>query len=155
VILEVLTAYVRIHAPLTSDCSPPSGPDQRLAVDVQAALTALGQLGGTRDHRIDLTNTCLHRANLSRANLSFADLMGTDLTNTNLNQANLGAADLTGAQLTNATMMAGTKLNWSNLTDAVLTGAILSTEPNTYLQNITYNGATAWPADFTPPPSRH
>jgi hypothetical protein len=154
VMLDILAAYVRVHAPLTSDCSPPSGPDKDLATDLQTALGVLGQFGGDHDHRIDLTNSCLHGANLRGAKLRWADLTSTNLTNANLNGADLAAANLTGAQLNEATMVRGTNLNWAILTDANLNGAILGPEPETYLQNITYYADTIWPADFTPPPSR-
>jgi hypothetical protein len=153
-ILEVLSAFVRTHAPLTPDCSRPSGPNTRLAVDVQAALTALGQLGGTRDHQINLSQTCLQGADLTRAKLAASNLANANLSYASLTYADLNGANLTGTQLTSALMAAGTRLTYANLSDADLTDAIMPTNPDTYLRNITYNANTKWPNDFTPPPSQ-
>jgi hypothetical protein len=153
-VLEVLAAYVRTHAPITA-CSAPSAPDKTVEVDVQAALTVIGQFDSDRDHPIDLANSCLRGANLESAWLRWADLSGTNLTNGTLYRVNLSGANLTGAQLSGAAIVGGAKLGWANLSSAILTGATLGPSSETDLQNITYNADTAWPAGFIPPPSHH
>jgi uncharacterized protein YjbI with pentapeptide repeats len=142
-VVEVLTAYVREHAPRrdiagsslgahasqvertspqiheagTGAASPPP------ATDVQAVLTVLGRrtLAHEQDKppRLNLSATNLSgadlgQAQLRRANLSRADLMGVDLGNANVIEADFTEAQLSGASLRSA-----------DLTLAVLKGADL------------------------------
>ncbi|MDT5067039.1 MAG: hypothetical protein QOK02_3194 [Mycobacterium sp.] len=151
-VLEVLAAYVRSHAPIAA-CSPSSAPGKKPDVDVQAALTVIGQFGNDRDHPINLANSCLRGADLQNASLRWADLSGANLTNATMYRVNLSAANLTGAQLSGAAIVGGATLGWADLSSAVLTDAILGPPSETDLQNITYNSDTAWPAGFVPPPS--
>jgi hypothetical protein len=140
---EVLTAYIRGHAPW-----PPRLPDQppieaaietvaflRLrAPDVQAALTVLGR-GRFADPdpdapALDLSDTDLRRAylrgaDLRRARLYAADLRrahfeDTDLRGATLTRAYLQEAHLPGASLQDATLYR------TDLRDADLTGAIMA-----------------------------
>ncbi len=94
-VMEVLSAYVRMHVPIARCQS--SGPR---ATDVQAILTVIGRRDTRRDRdRLALNNTCLVGYNLSGANLTNTDLTGADLTNTDLTGANLSGANLTEANL--------------------------------------------------------
>ncbi|HEX8465282.1 MAG TPA: pentapeptide repeat-containing protein [Abditibacterium sp.] len=114
-IIEVFSAFVRRHA------SPDVlGVSQRLSVDVQAALTALGrtpdvlaQLERPLDlHGINLREAYLPRCHFERAFLYDCDfegalliganLRGAWLSRANLTRANLDGADLRGADLTGA-----------------------------------------------------
>lgn len=143
-IIEVLSAYVRLHAAVSTATASPSvgtGPQPAgLATDVQAGLTVLGRLPSSTDKSTidlrdahlagaDLTSANLSRANLSGAtltwatiansdlsgaNLSGADLSNADLTSANLNEAKLINADLRDATLENANL-SGSKLNFANL----------------------------------------
>jgi Pentapeptide repeats (8 copies) len=74
-VMEILTAYIREHAPWPSHYSP--------APDIQAVLTVLGRRARTygkgEDQRLDLTRTDLRRANLARAHLEGAHLTSADL----------------------------------------------------------------------------
>jgi hypothetical protein len=144
---EVLTAYIRGHAPWPPrlDGQPPAEAAieeiaflRLRAPDVQAALTVLGR-GHFADPdpeapRLDLADTDLRRAYLSRADLRGArlynaelrkarledtDLRGATLTRANLQEAHLVEADLRDAGLRNA------DLQDADLTDANLRGADL------------------------------
>jgi hypothetical protein len=124
---EVLTAYIRGHAPW-----PPRLEDQppieaaietvaflRLrAPDVQAALTVLGR-GQFADPdpdapQLDLADTDLRRSYLSRADLRRARLYGADLR-----RARFDDTDLRGATLIRACLQEAHLLG-ANLQDAVL-----------------------------------
>jgi hypothetical protein len=122
-IMEILTAYVREHAPwppktiplLADDLSPteksPEGKDQplpKLATDIQAILTVLGRrartFGKGEDQCLDLTHTALRGANLREAHLEEADLWGAYLEGANLGHAHLEGAFLWGAHLEGASL---------------------------------------------------
>ncbi len=140
-VMEVLSAYVREHAPRTTCTSlalsaPPT-------TDVQAILTVIARRDENRDRdTLDLNNTCLPGASfgstslvgadLSRTDLSGANLIGANLNGANLGAANLGAADLGAADLGAADLGAAdlrgaffdvANLSYANLTGANLTGA--------------------------------
>jgi uncharacterized protein YjbI with pentapeptide repeats len=143
-IAEILTAYIRTHAPW-----PPTLPGQYVATapfddvrelqvrapDVQASLTVLGrggfaeeppELGDRLDlHEVDLRKAYLVHANLVGADLSGANLAGTILLGVSLRQAslsdaNLAKADIVGSDFTYA------DLHRANLEKAHFDGAILS-----------------------------
>jgi hypothetical protein len=142
-VVEVLTAYVREHAPWDPDAAQPSVPqtgtdigtwfsgtphaqdrrdgateDGKLRTDVQAAMTVLGRRVASQDRatRLDLVRTDLRRAYLRGANLEGADL----------DRANLQRAYLLGAKLQGAYLLT------TNLKDAF------------------YDTATTWPTNFHP-----
>ncbi|MBA2694630.1 MAG: pentapeptide repeat-containing protein [Actinobacteria bacterium] len=135
-VMEVLSAYVREHAPRTTCTSlalsaPPT-------TDVQAILTVIARRDENRDRdTLDLNNTCLPGASfgstslvgadLSRTDLSGANLIGANLNGANLGAANLGAADLGAADLGAADLRGAffdvANLSYANLTGANLTGA--------------------------------
>jgi Pentapeptide repeats (8 copies) len=129
---EVLTAFVRSHAPW-----PPRLPGQYVATalihqvpelqvrapDVQACLTVLGrggfaQLEGQGD-RLDL-----HAVDLRHARLVGANLEGANLVGAHLERANLVGAHLEGAVLAEANLE-GANLAGTHLEGAVLAGADL------------------------------
>jgi hypothetical protein len=141
---EILTAYIRSHAPW-----PPTLPGQYVATapiddvpelrvrapDVQASLTVLGRGGfagrppgfeGHVDlHEVDLRRAHLTYANLEAAtfygaNLAGAVLSGVNLTMAFLLDANLAEAEINGCILTNA------ELGYSNLEKASFDGSILN-----------------------------
>jgi uncharacterized protein YjbI with pentapeptide repeats len=150
---EVLTAFVRSHAPW-----PPRLPGQYVAAapidqvpelqvrapDVQASLTVLGRghfarargdLGDRLDlHASDLRHAQLRGAHLQRANLSEAHLEGAylnkahlegaDLNKAHLQRANLRKAHLEGALLALADLE-GADLTHANLEEAFFFGAHL------------------------------
>jgi hypothetical protein len=136
-IAEVLTAYVRTHAPW-----PPSRPGQYVAhapveqlpplsaraPDVQAVLTVLGRgqfaVTPLDLHGTDLRRAALNGANLEGALLGDANLQGAWLRAANLQGANLGDADLRGAQVDGANLQ-GARFVDANLQDARLRSANL------------------------------
>ena len=155
VVMEVLSAYVREHAPLPMCTSTASS--EHPATDVQAILTVLARRDQKRDDdALDLNNTCLRSAVLGSSSLVGADLGGTDLSGAhlavadlsgaNLSGADLGAADLTTADLTTAdlsgalfdvanldsTNVAGADLTHAHLERANLTSANLTSANLTY-----------------------
>jgi uncharacterized protein YjbI with pentapeptide repeats len=122
-IAEVLTAYVRGHAPWPPRLESQPAIDDPIeqvpelllrAADVQAALTVLARRRppSTHGERLDLHSTDLRkavlagarlqRAYLSRANLQKADLRHAQLQLAELYDAQLQGADLYGTQLQNA-----------------------------------------------------
>lgn len=152
-IVEVLTAYIREHAPSDGHHRvgvPPDDvamgaamPGPRVPTDVQAAATVLGRrrvihdagghivldLARTRLVGIQLAGSSLGRtdlggANLWGANVSNADLRGAHLVGARLEDADLRGADLYGADLTGA-LLARARLADACLTDATLAGANL------------------------------
>jgi uncharacterized protein YjbI with pentapeptide repeats len=157
-IAEVLTAFVRGHAPW-----PPRLPRQYVAdapieqvpelqvrsPDVQAALTVLARrqpppkLEGRLDlHATDLRKASLFEANLERASLIGARLQGATLTGAQLQGANLQDAQLQGtflafAQLQKAFLM-NVQLQGAYLIGAQFQGAVLS---GAQLQGATLSGA--------------
>jgi Pentapeptide repeats (8 copies) len=130
---EVLTAFVRSHAPW-----PPRLPGQYVATapidqvpelqaraaDVQACLTVLGRGGfappaeGQSD-RLDLHTVDLRHANLTSAHLERADLRDTYLERADLTGAHVEEANLAGAHLERA------DLGGAYLEEADLGGAYL------------------------------
>jgi hypothetical protein len=134
-IVEILTAYVRKHAPSPKDIrlrddnlSPteksPEEQDElqpKPAFDIQAILTVLGRrttYGSTRRYS-ELT----HWWEYQRLNLGNTDLRGAALRYAHLEGADLTDAHLEGANLTDA------HLEGANLTDAHLEGANLQKSP--------------------------
>jgi hypothetical protein len=109
-IMEVLTTYVRVHAPVKktqdkrlSSNSEKTGTNNAvrpavvtidtLSSDIQAILTVIGRrerrFERGKNERLDLSNTNLAKADLSGANLSGTFLIGANLTHANLSGANL------------------------------------------------------------------
>jgi uncharacterized protein YjbI with pentapeptide repeats len=147
-VVEVLEAFIRRRAPATRPTRlwphDPPLPD-RLAADVQAALTALAsrpprperrqldlsglQLTGARLIGVvlrdaDLHGAILRGADLRGADLSHADLRGADLSHANLSHGNLNSADLSGAYLRHSDLR-GANLRHADLSHADLRGAYL------------------------------
>jgi hypothetical protein len=148
-VMEVLSAYVREHAPL-SICSS-AAPTARPTTDVQAILTVIGRRDKSRDRdTLALSGTCLANADLTNADLTFANLTNTNLTNANLTNANLTFANLTFANLTNVDLsglyLPGRYFSSANLTDASLAYATLSRAD---LSGADLTGADLTNADLT------
>jgi hypothetical protein len=141
-IVEVLTAYVREHAPWRPEDIPPlagelrskPAPDiqailtvlgSKPAPDIQAILTVLGRrtrtFGKGENQCIDLAGTALRGADLSGADLEGADLRGAHLEEANLAEACLEGANLAGAHLEGADL-AGACLEGTDLAGAHLEG---------------------------------
>jgi hypothetical protein len=164
-IAEVLTAFVRGHAPW-----PPSQPGQppedlaveditrlqRWAPDVQAALTVLGRREPAFGPALDLRHTDLRGANLRRAYLDDALLEGARLQKANLSYAQLRAAHLEDAHLQGALLvgarMKSAYLNGAQLQGALLHGAklYLADLDDAQLRGAVYDAGTSWPAYFDP-----
>lgn len=148
-IMDVLAAYVRVHAPKSS-ARTPREPD----TDVQAALTVLigndrtrqpnsldlhavripgANLQSNASHIAErdthfqgpyLTVTQLRREGWYVADLRGANLKGADLSNADLGAADLGSSDLRKAVLSKAHLL-GARLHGADLTGAHLNGADL------------------------------
>jgi hypothetical protein len=119
--MEVLTAYVRQHAPWRPEGAQQVGEEAAVekkseedssgesetpeapapAADIQAILTVIRRrtrtLGHGEPERLGLGETNLSRAVLDGANLSGADLVGANFSEAVLRGANLSGADLSGA----------------------------------------------------------
>jgi hypothetical protein len=144
---EVLTAYVRSHAPWppTQKGQPPADmPINELcalcdrAPDVSAAVTVLGRGGfaaaagtiGLDLRRVDLRKVDASCADLQGADLTGAQLQGAYLARARLHEANLTGAQLQGANLTGARLheayLGGAQLYEARLAGAQLQGANLT-----------------------------
>ncbi|MGW4527716.1 pentapeptide repeat-containing protein [Amycolatopsis sp. NPDC004378] len=98
-VMEVLTAFIREHAPV-SPCNEDRSPD----ADIQAAVTVIGRRDATHDvDPIDLHNTCLPQVSLFYANLAGAIFDGATLSRADLRGTDLSSASLTNARLVKAT----------------------------------------------------
>jgi Pentapeptide repeats (8 copies) len=140
-ITEILTTFVRVHAPWPSPQPDDTAMPQleRRATDVQAVLDVLGRRAYPRGDFLHLADTDLRNANLGSSDfrgafLWGAHLEGSYLGETDLQGANLKYADLTGASLEQA------DLRGAQLEGAVLKGAELS--------EAIADSATVWPAGF-------
>ena len=127
-IMEVLTAFVREHAPAQKEqntpatsTTPPPG--------IEAILTVLGRRETTGQHRgadrLDLFRTQLAWMILPGANLRGATLCAATLWRTDLREADLRGANLSGANL-NIADLRGADLCGANLSGTLLRNAILS-----------------------------
>jgi uncharacterized protein YjbI with pentapeptide repeats len=180
-VIEVLCAFIRSHAPWTEkDEIPPATPD------VRAAMTVLGRRPDPDKHiALDFSNTTLlglRRFNLPGANfrgvdLSYsnfsdsvmprADLRNTDLTKSYFNRVDLSGANMEGVVLEEISLQAanlsGANLRNADFTDAVLTGADLTGADLTGARPATLTTAqlactktdatTRLPAGVQPPPA--
>jgi uncharacterized protein YjbI with pentapeptide repeats len=123
VINEVLTAYVRRHAPYdpkaVDNGRPPSKPGPP-EPDVHAAMTVLGRRTvmatdpGLNLRNVDLGSLDLRGLDFRGANLSFSYLRLTNLSGAKLQKAHLHHADLQVTNLTGAELQ-GANLGRSNL----------------------------------------
>jgi Pentapeptide repeats (8 copies) len=114
VVFEVLTAYVRKHAPWpprlpgqpAKDAPIKQVPELRgRAPDVQAALTVLGRRQADEsDPTLDLRSVDLRKADLRNANLRGATLFETQLQDARLEKAQLQYALLFKVNLQDATL---------------------------------------------------
>ena len=101
IVIAVLCAYVRDHAPV-STADPRSSTPSHPGTDVQAALTVIGSrpFADERPAVIDLDHTQLAGAVLN-GDFTGADLSGADLDGAGLSGADLDGAKLAGAKLAN------------------------------------------------------
>jgi uncharacterized protein YjbI with pentapeptide repeats len=146
-IMEVLTTYVRKHAPWKPDKGSSeeeiSSPDP----DIQAILTVIGRSIHHRD--VAYGQVDLHSTDLRRADLRRADLKGANLWDANLQDANLQDANLQGAALQRADLK-GAYLQGTNLKGAYLQGTKLQGTKlqEAYLILAKLQGANLWEANL-------
>ena len=144
-VIQVLAAYLRIHAPWASDGPPnPLGGGQR--AEIQAALTVLGRRDLTREKdggtSLDLTWT----------DLRSSDLRGSRFPRSRFNHAHLERAHLRDADLREARFREA-NLKGARFIGAHLQGAILDTaafDSATSFEGAYYDDKTRWPRGFTP-----
>ena len=164
-IVEILTAFVREHAPQPiraektlgdvheDPATGPTRPDAEAneatpvsrspATDVQAVLTVLGRRR-TDEYETARNELDLERTDLAGANLREADLRGASLAGANLGEANLLGAKLQGAGLIDANLQAA-NLQAANLQGARIGGANLQ---RANLGNANLQGAFLWWGDL-------
>lgn len=151
-IMEVLSAYLRQHAPVTppdSDAAATAKPD-RIAADHQAIATVLGRRDAKQDPggaQLDLRRTYLAGADLVGANLKGANLREATLDHADLSKACLQGANLLKADLRAAHFVAAhldgahlneARLDWASLANARMHGADMR---GAHLGNADLNGA--------------
>jgi hypothetical protein len=151
---EVLTAFVRSHAPWPPHLSGQyvtsapidEVPDLQVwAADVQACLTVIGRGGFApvgKAKRLDLHAVDLRRANLVDAQLEYATLAGAHLEGAHLEGAHLKQAELSDAHLKQAWLpranLEGALLGRANLEGAYFIHANLE---RAYLMHANLEGA--------------
>jgi uncharacterized protein YjbI with pentapeptide repeats len=161
-IIEILTGYVRQHAPwvpaanveVESETTPAA---IRSPADIHAALRAIGRRNRKNDHEttvIDLASTDLRGvpfdrgdfigASFIKAHLDCADLSNAKLANSDFSYARLDHADLTSARLDGANF-ANARLKHAALRFAHLSGVKLR---DTDLSGANLFGATLDQADL-------
>jgi hypothetical protein len=128
---------------------------QRVATDIQAALTVIGRRSVETGIIVDLSGANLSRfahlfqANLNRANLSHADLSGADLGGASLSRAYMSGVTLGGANLHSANLsradLGGATLGFASLSGANLHSANLSRAD---LGDANLNGANLFDANL-------
>ncbi|MER6810148.1 pentapeptide repeat-containing protein [Spirillospora sp. NPDC000708] len=160
-IMDVLAAYVRVHAPAPRTPTP-----REPTADVQAALTVLVGNDRTRQpHPLDLHAVRIPDADLAssasnsarrdtyfhgpyltvtqlrHAGWYVADLRGAILENADLSGAALGAADLGSSDLRHAVLrnahLHGARLHGADLTGAQLKGADIRSADLTHVLGMT------------------
>ncbi|QPJ64466.1 MAG: pentapeptide repeat-containing protein [Candidatus Nitrohelix vancouverensis] len=163
-VMEVLCAFVRLHAPRNFDEKDedvvPAPIEPALKIVVQAALTIIGRRNIEFDTptksklqnllrkvsrktvsdqfvRLDLSASNLSQMVFTEANLSGADLRKADLSGAYLSEADLSEADLRKADLSEASLF-GANLSGADLRGANLSGAYLS---GAYLSGADLSGA--------------
>lgn len=107
-VVNLLTAFIRVHAPVDPNPKPTSPAWKPLSppVDIQAALTVLGHRDATRDQgQLNLTDVDLTGADLTGADLTRTHLLLTDLTDADLSSADLNGAHLTCARIDERTRL--------------------------------------------------
>jgi hypothetical protein len=121
VVMEVLTAYVREHAPLKR-ANPQKTTAKELSpdADIQAILTVIGR----RDPNFDRLPLDLRRVDLSGSDLHYARLRGAQLEGADLSNVNLEWGDLTYANLEGSNLR-GADLKHKNLSGTHFEGADL------------------------------
>jgi len=138
-IMEVLTTFVRQHAPLREDRD--SHTTTPMKADVQAALTVLAR----RETRHEKAGQVL---NLRLTDLAFAQLDDADLQHGDLSFSRLYEASLPGAKLNHATLSAaslfGAQLQGADLQDADLRANLFNAD----LEGATLRGANLDSADL-------
>jgi hypothetical protein len=164
-VVEVLTAYVREHAPWRGATVPASGEERledlpsrdvadaethRPATDVQAAVSVLARRRVAADEqRLDLSYVDLRGANLYGAQLDSAILVGSHLEGADLERAYLRGASLSKAHLEDALLvrahLVGAVLSRAHLEGARLVQADLR---NAYLMAAHLEGARVAGADL-------
>lgn len=160
-IMEVLTAFVRLHAPWPPK-KPPEAKEQpaesgkpapgekkskteveetKPQADIQAILTVLGRRARTygkgESHPLDLRQTDLRGADLREAHLEGANLEKSYLEGANLEKAHLEGAVLVGVHMGKAILI-GAHLEGAALMGAHLEGAFLA---EAHLGKAVLNGA--------------
>lgn len=122
-IMEVLTAYLRDHAPFPSTGDTPADAQRRrIPADHQAIATVIGRR--RREQDPDDQWLDFHRTNLPGVRWGQARLERADLSEANLERANLDGAQLQGAGLI-GTHLQGANLRWAELESANLLEAQL------------------------------
>lgn len=125
-IMEVLTAFVREHAPLPERRDAPETLSKP-ATDVKAVLMVLARRNlahETNDRALDLSQADLSEVRLDSAPLRRAKLSLARFFEASLQRADLRECDLTGAFL-NSVRLDGARLDKADLRAADLTAAIL------------------------------
>ena len=132
--IQVLAAFIREKWPVppTEQSNAPAAGASVVVIDLQAALTVLGNRNPAHDGGvvIDLNHTELSGADLTGAKLADVNLNGSDLSGAKLPGADLSHANLGGANFSDADLscadLSGTELFNSDFSYADLTGADLS-----------------------------
>jgi uncharacterized protein YjbI with pentapeptide repeats len=123
-IMQVLTAYVRQHAPIPDESWVTNKDVLTLEPDIQAIIDILRQHARSYSHGEPPNPLDLHETNLSQANLRGAHLRKVNLRGSMLVDVNFSEADLSEADLSEVVMPLS-NLTAADLREANLSNAIL------------------------------
>ncbi len=135
-IMEVLTAYLREHAPVRAAADDPNWVP--LPADHQAIVTVLGRRNAAQDpagKRLDLRGANLRGARLRGARLRGANLSGVDLCAADLSEVDLREADLFGVDFRGSDVR-GLNLSGAHVSGVDLRGADLRTTMGLTLEHL-------------------
>lgn len=167
-VIEVLAAFVRVHAPRRGVPEPaPADADEedeglwlpmrQRAPDVQTALQVLGRLRRAGGPVLALSDTDLRRSDLRRMSLARAWITNATLRDANIRGGSLAGARLTGSDLSGLEAsgvsferaeLQGARLRRANLSGCDLRGADLQHADLTgaVLRGADLTGAKLWRA---------
>lgn len=134
-VMEVLSAFVREHAPASS-CPPRMGTGEErkaLATDIQAVITVLGRRDVRQDvESLDLQRSCLQGIRIKGANYNNANFSNSDMRAASIRDSSFRGADLEDVYLSTSSVertdfseanLAYAKAPWSKFTQLKFTHA--------------------------------
>lgn len=126
--------------------------DDLQGINLEGRDVSRQYLAGKNLTDANLNDLVANRTSFNQSTLDFADLIGANLRNSSFVDSRLAGADLSGANLS-CTVLRGTIFSSELQLEGASLGTVEASLRETRLDNILYDDSTAWPANFSPPPS--